>query len=117
MTLASDDFFKALADPTRLRVLMLLAHEGELCVCELTHALAEIQPKISRHLGLLRTAGLVQDRREGQWIYYRIHPRLPAWMGLVLEQTAQANRKAEPFAKDLRKLRSMANRPGKACCA
>ncbi|MCA1803894.1 MAG: metalloregulator ArsR/SmtB family transcription factor [Xanthomonadaceae bacterium] len=117
MTLATDDFFKALADPTRLRLLMLLACEGELCVCELTHALTEIQPKVSRHLGLLRTAGLVQDRREGQWIFYRIHPQLPTWMGQVLEQTAQANRKAEPFATDLRKLRSMANRPGKACCA
>ena len=117
MTLATDDFFKALADPTRLRLLMLLAREGELCVCELTHALREIQPKISRHLGLLRAAGLVQDRREGQWIYYRLNPKLPAWMGQVLAQTAQANRKVEPFAADLRKLGSMANRPGKACCA
>ena len=117
MNLATDDFFKALADPTRLRLLMLLAREGELCVCELTHALAEIQPKISRHLGLLRTAGLVLDRRQGQWIYYRLNPKLPAWMGQVLEQTAQANRKVEPFATDLRKLGSMANRPGKACCA
>jgi ArsR family transcriptional regulator, arsenate/arsenite/antimonite-responsive transcriptional repressor len=117
MTLATDDFFKALADPTRLRLLMLLAHEGELCVCELTHALREIQPKISRHLGLLRGAGLVLDRRQGQWIFYRVNPKLPAWMGQVLEQTAQANRKAEPYATDLRKLRSMANRPDKACCA
>ena len=117
MTLATDDFFKALADPTRLRVLMLLAREGELCVCELTHALAEIQPKISRHLGLLRTAGLVLDRREGQWIHYRIHPRLPVWMAEVLARTAAANRRAEPFVADLRTLRSMANRPDKACCA
>jgi ArsR family transcriptional regulator len=117
MTLGSDEFFKTLADPTRLRLLMLLAVEGELCVCELTHALREIQPKVSRHLGLLRAAGLVQDRRQGQWIFYRINPKLPAWMGRVLEQTAQANRKVEPFAVDLRKLRSMPSRPEKTCCA
>ena len=117
MTLATDDFFKALADPTRLRLLMLLTAEGELCVCELTHALREIQPKISRHLGLLRAAGLVLDRRQGQWIFYRVNPGLPAWMGQVLEQTARSNRKVEPFAADLRKLRSMTSRPEKACCA
>ena len=116
MTLATDDFFKTLADPTRLRLLMLLVAEGELCVCELTHALREIQPKISRHLGLLREAGLVLDRRQGQWIFYRINPGLPAWMLQVLEHAAVANRKLEPFATDLRKLRTMPSRPEKACC-
>ena len=50
----ADQFFKALSDLTRLRMLVLLSHEGELCVCELTHALDEIQPKISRHLAQLR---------------------------------------------------------------
>ena len=79
MKLPPDQFFKALSDLTRLRMLVLLNCEGELCVCELTHALGEIQPKVSRHLAQLREQGVVQDRRQGQWIYYRINSGLPAW--------------------------------------
>ncbi len=76
----ADQFFKALSDLTRLRMLVLLNCEGELCVCELTHALDEIQPKISRHLAQLRELGVVLDRRQGQWIYYRTQSRF-AGMG------------------------------------
>lgn len=61
--------FKACADETRLRILFLL-NEGELCVCELVQVLDMPQGKISRHLGILKQASLVQDRREGTWIYY-----------------------------------------------
>ena len=64
-----DRFFKALSDRTRLRILMLLSAEGELCVCELTHALAIPQPKASKHLAILRAAGLVRMRRDAQWSY------------------------------------------------
>jgi ArsR family transcriptional regulator len=62
--------FKALADPTRLRLLNLLAQK-EVCVCDLTGALNVVQPKISRHLGQLKRAGLVHARRDGKWIHYR----------------------------------------------
>ncbi len=117
MNLTADQLFKILSDLTRLRVLLLLSREGELCVCELTHALDEIQPKISRHLGLLREAGLVLDRRQGQWIYYRLNPKLPAWAHEVLAQTAAGTVKQAPFAGDQRALSKMPNRPGSACCA
>jgi len=63
-------FFKALSDPTRLRLLGLLA-EGEVCVCFLCEALKLVQPTVSRHLAYLKRAGLVTARREGQWMYYR----------------------------------------------
>jgi ArsR family transcriptional regulator len=63
--------FKALGDPTRLRIVALLAH-GELCVCHLQHALALPQPHVSRHLGVLRAAGVVEARREGSWIHYSL---------------------------------------------
>jgi len=63
--------FKALSDETRLRILKLLEH-GELCVCEIVAAFDTIQPKISFHLGVLKSAGLVKDRREGKWMHYRI---------------------------------------------
>ena len=62
--------FKTLADPTRLRLLNLLAC-GETCVCELTDTLRVVQPKVSRHLALLKRAGLVEARRNGKWMHYR----------------------------------------------
>jgi ArsR family transcriptional regulator, arsenate/arsenite/antimonite-responsive transcriptional repressor len=61
--------FKALSDETRLRIYLLLG-KGELCVCQIQVALAVTQTKISRHLTVLRHAGLVTARREGLWIYY-----------------------------------------------
>ena len=110
-----DHLFSILADPTRLRALMLIQAEGELCVCELIFALDESQPKISRHLALMREAGIVESRRQGTWMYYRINPGLPAWaknlVGQVLEQTAALN----PFTEDIQQLEQMKNRPERKC--
>jgi ArsR family transcriptional regulator len=64
-------FFKALGDATRLRILGLLL-TGEVCVCDIHHSLTMSQPKVSRHLAYLRNAGLVQTRREGLWVHYRL---------------------------------------------
>lgn len=96
--------FKCLADDTRARITLLLAGAGELCVCELTAALAQSQPKISRHLALLRGAGVLADRRQGQWVYYRLHPQLPAWVGELLAGVLAANR--DWLAADLARLRA-----------
>ena len=63
--------FRALGDETRVRIIALLTH-GELCVCHLEAALGLSQPNVSRQLGVLRSAGIVAPRREGNWIYYRI---------------------------------------------
>ena len=63
--------FKALADQTRLRILGLLL-TGEVCVCDIHESLKIPQPKASRHLAYLRRAGLVQTRRDGLWIHYRL---------------------------------------------
>jgi len=79
---------KALSDPTRVRILAALG-ERALCVCELTCLFACGQPAVSRHLGILRDAGLVEDVRDGKWVNYRLRAR-----------------PAEPFARDaLRALR------------
>ena len=88
MSLQPAQFFKCLADETRLRCLLLLQRRGELCVCELTQALQMSQPKISRHLALLRSYRLLQDRRQGAWVYYRIRPDLPGWALAVLDSAA-----------------------------
>lgn len=63
--------FKALSDETRLRMLILFAIR-ELCVCEVVKILGLSQSRVSRHLAILRGAGLVNDRREGTWIYYTL---------------------------------------------
>jgi ArsR family transcriptional regulator len=63
--------FRALGDETRLRIVSLLAH-GELCVCHVEQALGLNQPNASRQLGILKAAGVVDSRRDGTWVYYRI---------------------------------------------
>ncbi len=109
-------FYKCLADETRLLSLLLIAQEGELCVCELMAALKEIQPKISRHLAQLRKCGLLMDRRQGQWVFYRIHPDLPEWAKSVIADTAASNPK---FIKtSMANLCCMGDRPERTttCC-
>ena len=64
-----ESLFQALGDRTRLRLLNLIA-DGEVCVCFFVEVLGEPQPKISRHLGVLRSAGLVAARRDGKWMHY-----------------------------------------------
>ncbi|VAW73544.1 Arsenical resistance operon repressor [hydrothermal vent metagenome] len=117
MELTAENFYKALADNTRLRSLMLLVCEGELCVCELTYALNIIQPKISRHLAQLRETGIVSTRREGQWIYYQLNEALPAWANQALKATAKGVAEEAPFSQDRQTLKAMPDRPGASCCA
>lgn len=101
-------FFATLADPIRLRCLALIAKAGELCVCELVAALDIPQPKISRHLAVMRDAGLLFDRREAQWVLYNVAPQLPPWAETAIE-AAIAAVKAEPqHLKDMKRLRRCA---------
>ncbi len=66
-------FFKGLADETRLKILWLLIGEDELCVCDIMNVLGITQSKASRHLRYLYNLGLVTDRRDGLWMYYRLN--------------------------------------------
>lgn len=101
--------FKCLGDETRLMLTLLIRREGELCVCEMTHALNESQPKVSRHLAQLRTCGLLSDRREGQWVYYRLAEAVPGW---VLEALLAADKgEVERLDSLQARLESMGNRP------
>lgn len=117
MEIACRQFFQLLSHDIRLRSLVLLRQEGELCVCELVHALGVIQPKVSRHLAALRDCGVVADRRSGQWIYYRINSELPDWAHQVLDAAVTAAATRKPFTDDLAVLTDMPNRPGAARCA
>ena len=109
-------YFKCLSDETRLRSMLLLYDQIELCVCELTHALSLSQPKISRHLAQLRQCGLLLDSRRGQWVYYRINPDLPEWALDLLDISISATRDHEMYLQDLDRLKSMTGRPVESTC-
>lgn len=81
--------FRALGDETRLRIVALLAH-GELCVCHLEKALDLSQPNVSRQLGILRSAGVVEARREGTWVYYSLSEQSHAIVESQLETLTNA---------------------------
>jgi len=109
MTIQPEKLFRLLADATRLRSMILLQAEGSLCVCELTHALDVSQPKISRHLGQLRDAGVVVDERRGQWVHYRLADDLPDWVHEVLSASARGAQL--PWGVVRERLHCMPNRP------
>ena len=117
MNLNNETFFKMLADNTRLRALMLLQRMGKLCVCELTQALGLSQPKISRHLALLREYGIVIAHREGQWMYYQINPELPAWSLEVLQNTLSGIGDLEEFTIDFVTLKESREQTDATCCS
>ncbi len=107
-TLSPLEFYKALADEVRLKALLLLLDQ-ELCVYELVEALQQSQPKVSRNLAQLRKTGLLLDRRQGQWVYYRLHPLMSNWMKQVIGITRQNNRE---FLDDAcARLKAMPDRP------
>lgn len=102
--LTPDDFALSMADPTRLRILVLLTQVEELCVCQLTETIDVLQPKISRHLGILRKKELLLDRREGLWIFHSLHPDLPIWAYKSLLELASGCLSRQPYKNDLAKI-------------
>lgn len=96
--------FRALGDETRLRIVALLAH-GELCVCHVEQALGLTQPNASRQLGILRAAGIVDSRRDGTWVYYRIAPQEHDAVQRILAQLTDSLATRRALRSDLARLR------------
>ncbi len=90
-------FFQVLSDESRLKILWLLHHSPEICVCDLMHVLEIPQPKTSRHLATLRHAHLVLDRRQANWTYYSLRTNLGPLEGSIL-QTLFARLAEDPEA-------------------
>jgi len=111
----SPALFGAFADATRLRILSLLLAEKELCVCDLCAALREIQPKISRHLAILRRAGLVEVRSDGKWKYYSLARASAPLHRTLLRCVGSCLGELEELAADRTRLDSLALRV--RCCA
>jgi ArsR family transcriptional regulator, arsenate/arsenite/antimonite-responsive transcriptional repressor len=104
--------FATLADPIRLRCLALIAAQQELCVCELVVALDLPQPKISRHLAIMRDAGLLRDRRDAQWVLYGLVPDMPSWTRAAVDAAVAAIADERQHAKDRKRL-ERATRPAR----
>ena len=108
--LEMETFFKALADATRLRILGLLL-TGEVCVCHVHESLKISQPKASRHLAYLRKAGLVDTRRDGLWVHYRMAVLPDAVLETVHRTVTHALRHLDVVRKDVERLQKL-----NACC-
>jgi ArsR family transcriptional regulator len=102
-------FFQALGDNTRLRLLNLMGAQ-EICVCYFVEILGGPQPKISRHLAYLRSAGIVAARREGKWMHYRIVMPPHSGASQILRQTLD-------WLKEDKLMQADRARLTKACCS
>jgi len=104
-----DLLFSALADPTRLRLLNLIA-DREICVCYFVEILRLSQPKVSRHLAYLRRAGIVATRREGKWMHYRLMAPKDQAAASILRETLKHLKAKPEMRHDISRLKS-------ACCS
>lgn len=95
--------FKALADETRLRIVALLSH-GELCVCHVVTALEITQPNASRHLAILRNAGVVTGERRGSWVYYKLEDQADAKAQAVLKSLMDGFAGQRSLKSDVKRL-------------
>lgn len=102
-------FFQALGDRTRLRLLNLIGGQ-EVCVCYFVEILAQPQPKISRHLAYLRSAGIVEARRDGKWMHYRIVMPPNIGASQILRHTLATLQEEKDMLADRRRL-------NRACCS
>lgn len=117
-----DQVFKALADPSRIRILGLLAN-GEICVCHIHETLRLPQSLVSRHLAYLRRAGLVESRKDGLWVHYRIAPHGDDVTRTLLDAVYHCVGHLSAVAKDAKRLEKQTGccvvsqpAPTFACC-
>ncbi len=99
-----EKYFKGLADQNRLRIVNLLLH-GELCGCDIQYVLDNSQPNVSRHLTYLKNAGLVQDRRDGFRIFYRLADPQKGVRRQLFEFLRSAFKDNDEFQRDIDQLR------------
>lgn len=99
-----EQVFKALADVNRLRIVNLLLH-GELCVCDIQYVLENSQPNVSRHLAYLKNSGVVQDRRDGYRVFYRIAKSRESNRRLLLDFLRSIFKGEDQLEQDTKRLK------------
>jgi ArsR family transcriptional regulator len=116
------NIFKALSDETRVRILKLL-EGGELCICKIMDVVDMKQSRVSRHMGILKNARLVKDRRDGKWVHYSLNPKpedfshkeIISLLEKCLKDYAVVARDREELRKLLEKEKKGLWRPGSTC--
>ena len=118
-----ETLLKALADGTRLRILGLLL-TGEVCVCHIHESLKISQPKASRHLAYLRATGLVDARKDGQWVHYRLSESHGPVVGVIRDAVVHALGHVDTLRRDAQRFEKrtgccvpqVGSRAGCGCC-
>lgn len=117
------EMLKALSELNRLRIVSALTRYDELCACQVTALLKLSGATVSRHLGVLQHAGLLDSRKEGRWVYYRLAP--PSGTAAVMQWIENAFSESEAFQADLKSLEQIVDitreelcrrQRGEACC-
>lgn len=116
MHIEKTKLFATLSNAIRLRCLYLLARNGEICVCEVVEALGIAQPAASKALAGLKSAGLVRDRREANWIYYRLESELPNWIGTIIRTTMAELDDCASCVADQQRFKCLVARPRAVAC-
>lgn len=107
--------FASLSNKTRLRCLYLTAIHDEVCVCEVVDALEIPQPTISKAFKSLKDAGLVTDRRDANWTYYRLNDDVPGWVTEIIDSTIADLATAAPYLDDENQFAKSAVREKEVC--
>ena len=108
-------FARALADPTRWRIMHLI-QDRALCVCELADVLQTPHSTLSSHLRVIEKAGLLDCERREKWLYYRVKPALLPLLGVLFRHFATADATAPALARDARKAEARVQRREESCC-
>jgi ArsR family transcriptional regulator len=109
------EIFATLSNETRLRCLYLAARHHEVCVCEVVDSLGVAQPTASKALNALKAAGLVKDRRDANWIYYRLNESMPTWIEAVVHATLDQLARSKIYLEDDKRFRKSRARIVEAC--
>jgi ArsR family transcriptional regulator len=109
------ELFAILSNETRLRCLYLAARHPEVCVCEVVNALGIAQPTASKALNALKAAGLVKDRRDANWIYYRLNDSMPGWIKAIVHATVDQLARSKMYLADEKRFRKSRARAMEAC--
>ncbi|MDZ7761607.1 MAG: metalloregulator ArsR/SmtB family transcription factor [Desulfovermiculus sp.] len=104
---------KALADGNRLRVVMALSTHSELCVCQITELLQVSTPTVSRHMSILQNAGLVENRKDSRWVYYRLSEDFP---GVLLDWVKSSVSGSQIILQDKETLETILSCPADELC-
>lgn len=116
MHIEQTQIFSVLSNQIRLRCLYLLATNGEACVCDVVDTLRITQPSASKALSSLKAAGLVRDRREGNWIYYSLRSDAPDWIKTIVSTTISELGDSKTCVADEKRYKRLVARPREIAC-